>query len=72
MHIMVFTDWILLFQVDFSVVAPARIERPRYKEIEIPKFRIITEDMLNELAKSEKQDEVEEDSQEVWLRCQGC
>ncbi|KAL5256682.1 hypothetical protein ACHWQZ_G011815 [Mnemiopsis leidyi] len=55
-------------EVDFSVVAPARIERPRYKEIEIPKFRIITEDMLNELAKCENQDEVEDDRHEMFER----
>ena len=37
-------------QVDFSVVAPARIERPRYKEIEIPKFRLIDESILSKIA----------------------
>jgi len=37
-------------EVDFSVVAPARIERPRYKEIEIPKFRLIDDSLLAKIA----------------------
>lgn len=52
-------------QVDFSVVAPARIEKPRYKEIEIPKFRIITDDILNELLVTEEPI-VEEDTAEIY------
>ena len=57
----------VFFQVDFSVVAPARIERPRYKEIEIPKFRIITDDLLQKLAETENCPEIEDDSSEAYL-----
>ena len=54
------------FQVDFSVIAPARIERPRYKEIEIPQFRPITDEMLLKLAEAEKCTEVENDSTDAY------
>lgn len=52
--------------MDFSVVAPSKIERPRYKEIEIPKFRVITTDILNQFARSEDPAEAEDDSREAY------
>lgn len=53
-------------EVDFSVVAPARIERPRYKEIEIPKFRLIPTSKLEELACAEDPSQLEEDTFDAY------
>ena len=48
------------------MVAPARIERPQYKEIEIPKFRTVTDTLLRQYLAAEGTVEREDDSQAAY------
>ena len=48
------------------MVAPARIERPQYKEIEIPKFRTVTDTLLRQYQTAEGPVEREDDSHTAY------